>query len=132
MEIPSFFVIFVVDMIENKIYTKSDLEKMTTRQLVDFIAYNRSYGSYEWQYGDYKKRRLPESVNIPNREDYILIDSEWDDNVEKTWCWANETELREILKSRPNIPNKTQARRSRQKAAAESRRSSKKVLKYKK
>lgn len=119
-------------MIENKIYTKSDLEKMTTRQLVDFIAYNRSYGSYEWQYNDYKKYTLPESVDIPNREDYILIDSEWDDNVEKTWCWANEKELRDILKTRPNIPNKIQARQARQKAAAESRRSSKKVLKYKK
>ena len=118
--------------IDNIIYSKSDLEAMDTERLVNFVSYNRSYGYYEWQYGDYKKYRLPESVNIPNRDDYILVGKDWDDNIEKAHMWANETELREILKSRPNIPNKSQRREARQKRAAESRKSVKRNLKYKK
>lgn len=117
-------------MIENKIYTKEMLEKMPTEQLVGFISYNRCFGGF-WCGMDYLNYELPDDIDIPNRDDYILVGKDWNDNIEKARMWANETELREILKSRPNIPNKSQRRKTRQDAAAESRKSTKKNLKYK-
>ena len=118
-------------MIENKIYTKEMLEKMSTEQLVGFISYHRHSGGF-WYGMDYVNFTLPENYDIPAREDYILVHRDWcGENTETTRFWANEKELREILKTRPNIPNKEQKRKARQDAAAGSRKSTKKNLKYK-
>lgn len=118
--------ITVIDQynIKNHIYFKEDLEKLSTKQLIDFIRHNDIYGSGFW------------NIHVDNLsehfcEELIEVHIDWiNDNCINAYYWANEKELREILKTRPNIPNKQQRKKVIKDIIAKNKKNTKRNLKY--
>ena len=115
--------------IKNFAYEREDLEKLTTEQLISFIAHIRNwhirYFDADYRYdGDYESR-WEEYI-----KDYVLVREIWPDNYPTEYYWADEEVLREILKTRPNIPNKIQRKNSLKQKISENRKAVKRKLKY--
>lgn len=117
--------------IKNFVYEREDLEKLTTEQLISFIANIRNwhirYFDADYRYeGDYESR-WEEYI-----KDYVLVRETWLDNYPTEYYWTDEAVLREILKTRPNIPNKIQRKNSLKQKISENRKAVKRKLKYRK
>jgi len=116
------------DNIKNFIYEKEDLEKLTTEQLVGFIRHiNDWHAMYfrDWHLpGDYEER-YKEYI-----DKYVCVHEYWPDNYPTAYYWADEKVLREILKTRPNIPNKIQRKRMILDKIHKNRKNTKRNLKY--
>lgn len=115
--------------IKNFVYEREDLEKLTTEQLISFIAHIRNwhirYFDADYRYeGDYESR-WEEYI-----KDYVLVREIWPDNYPIEYYWTDEKVLREILKTRPNIPNKIQRKNSLKRKISENRKAVKRKLKY--
>ena len=112
------------NMVENFLYTKEELESFSTEKLVGFIHFARFS-----RHDDY--------YIAPDFADYyhkgiIQVEADWiGDNTLNHYNWAVEEELREILKTRPNIPNKQQKKKMLKDTISENRKNVKKNLKYK-
>jgi len=114
--------------IKNFIYEQADLEKLTTRQLISFIrhigTWHRMYFG-DWTYDDCYEHRYKEYI-----DKYVCVREIWPDNYPTAYYWADEDVLRDILKTRPNIPNKIQNIQKRKAMIAANRRKVKHNLKY--
>ena len=116
--------------IKNFVYEKEDLEKLSTRELIGFISHIRNwhlkYFDADYRYdGDYESR-WEEYI-----KDYVVVKETWPDNYPTEYYWADEKMLREILKTRPNIPNKIQRKKMLRNIISENKKNTKKNLKYK-
>ena len=117
--------------VKNFVYEEDDLKKLSTHELIGFICHIRNwhirYFNADYRYeGDYESR-WEEYI-----KDYVLVKEIWPDNYPTEYYWANEKVLRNILKTRPNIPNKLQKKQAIKKSIAENKRKVKRNLKYKK
>jgi hypothetical protein len=115
--------------VKNFVYEREDLEKLTTKQLISFIAHIRNwhirYFDADYRYdGDYESR-WEEYI-----KDYVLVREIWPDNYPREYYWADEEVLREILKTRPNIPNKIQRKRMIINKIHQNKKNTKRNLKY--
>ena len=114
--------------IKNFVYEREDLEKLTTEQLISFIAHIRNWHAMyfrDWHVsGDYEER-YKEYI-----DKYVCVREIWPDNYPTEYYWADEEVLREILKTRPNIPNKIQRKNSLKQKISENRKAVKRKLKY--
>lgn len=109
--------------IKNYLYTKEELESFSTEKLVSFMHHNQLY-----RHDDYMMS--PDFVHY-YKKGIIEVEADWSgDNDLKAWYWAVEEELREILKTRPNIPNKIQRKNTLKKTIAENKKKTKRNLKY--
>lgn len=117
--------------IKNFAYEKEDFEQMSTQQLVAFIAHIRNwYRRYfhDWYYEDevpYEKK-YKEFI-----DKYVCVREIWSDNYPTEYYWADENVLREILKTRPNVPNKPQRKQAIKDCIHKNKRNTKRNLKYK-
>jgi len=117
--------------IKNFVYEKEDLEKLSTRELIGFISHIRNwhhmYFDADYRYeGDYESR-WEEYI-----KDYVVVKETWPDNYPTEYYWTDEKVLRDILKTRPNIPNKIQLKNKRKQIISENKKSVKRNLKYNK
>ena len=117
--------------IKNFVYEEDDLKKLSTRELIGFICHIRNwyikYFDIDYRYeGDYESR-WEEYI-----KDYVLVREIWPDNYPTEYYWADENILREILKTRPNIPNKIQRKKLVKQKISENRKAVKRKLKYNK
>lgn len=114
--------------IKNFVYEREDLEKLTTEQLISFIrhigTWHRTYFR-DYHYDDDYEARFKEYI-----DKYVLVREIWPDNYPTEYYWADEEVLREILKTRPNIPNKIQRKNSLKRKISENRKAVKRKLKY--
>ena len=109
--------------IKNYLYTKEELESFSTEKLISFIHHNRFY-----RHDDYMMS--PDWDEMYDKG-IIEVEADWGgDNDLKGYYWADEEVLREILKTRPNIPNKVQKKQALKKVIAENKKSTKRNLKY--
>lgn len=109
--------------ITNYIYSIEELESFSTEKLVGFIHHNQIYRHDS--YGE-----SPIALDNWKNGEYIEVDADWNDNCIKAYYWANEQELRNILKTRPNIPNKIQRKNRLKDIISKNRKHVKKNLKY--
>jgi len=116
--------------IKNFAYERDDLEKLTTEQLISFIrhigTWHRTYFR-DYHYDDDYEARFKEYI-----DKYVLVREIWPDNYPIEYYWADEEVLREILKTRPNIPNKIQRKNMIKKKISENKRHTKRHLLYSK
>ena len=119
----------VKDNIKNFVYEEDDLKKLSTLELIGFIAHIRNwyirYFDSDYRYEEDYESRWEEYI-----KDYVLVKETWPDNYPTEYYWADEKILREILKTRPNIPNKIQRRNKRKQIISENKKSVKRNLKY--
>ena len=109
--------------IKNYLYTKEELESFSTEKLVSFMHHNQLY-----RHDDYMMS--PDFVEMYDKG-IIEVEADWSgDNTLRAYYWANEEELREILKTRPNIPNKQQKKKALKETIAENKKKTKRNLKY--
>ena len=116
--------------IENFLYEEDDLKKLSTHELISFICHirnwHRIYFNADYRYdGDYESR-WEEYI-----KDYVLVKEIWPDNYPTEDYWVDEKVLRNILNTRPNIPNKEQKKQAIKKSIAENKRKVRRKLKYK-
>lgn len=116
--------------IKNFILEKDDLEKLSTKELINFIAHIRywhlKYFDADFRYeGDYESR-WEEYI-----KDYVVVKETWPDNYPTEYYWTDENILREILKNRPNVPNKIQRKNILKQIVSENKKRTKRNLKYK-
>ncbi len=116
--------------IENFLYEEDDLKKLSTHELISFICHirnwHRIYFNADYRYdGDYESR-WEEYI-----KDYVLVKEIWPDNYPTEYYWVDEKVLRNILNTRPNIPNKEQKKQAIKKSIAENKRKVRRKLKYK-
>ena len=110
----------------NYVYSKEELENFSTEKLVNFIHHNQKYRHDS--YG-----QSPLSLIGWGEDKYIEVHQDWvGDNTLNGYYWANEDELRTILKTRPNIPNKQQRKQMLKDKISENKKNVKKNLIYKK
>lgn len=117
--------------IKNFVYEKDDLKKLSTEQLVSFIAHIRNWYFRNFD-SDYRYEGDYESKWEKYIKDYVVVREIWPDNYPTEYYWADEKILREILKTRPNIPNKIQRKKARKLIIAKNRKHIKRNLKYNK
>ena len=98
----------------DKILEKCDLEKMQTKRLIHLVHCSTN--------SHYNK------VTIKGVEGYF-INYSWD-NDNLIAYWYNEKELRDILKTRPHIPNKKERKVIIANLIAQNKRKTKRILKY--
>ena len=118
-----FEVKYEIPGVKNYLYTKEELESFSTERLVSFIHHNHLY----------RRDVHMMSPNFYNNlhRGIIEVEADWSgDNTLNAYYWANEEELREILKTRPNIPNKQQKKRMLKMVIAENKVKTKRNLKY--
>jgi len=114
--------------IKNFAYEREDLERLTTEQLISFIAHIRTWHTMyfrDYHYDDDYEARFKEYI-----DKYVLVREIWPDNYPIEYYWADEKVLREILKTRPNIPNKIQRKQAIKRSIAENKKKTKRNLKY--
>ena len=115
--------------IKNFAYEREDLEKLTTEQLISFIRHIRTWHTMyfrDWHRDDDYEARFKEYI-----DKYVLVREIWPDNYPIEYYWADEEVLREILKTRPNIPNKIQRKRIIINKIHQNKKNTKRNLKYK-
>lgn len=116
------------DNIKNFVYEREDLEKMSTEQLVGFIrhigTWYRMYFS-DWHMPDDYEERYKEYI-----DKYVCVYEYWPDNYPIAYYWADEEVLREILKNRPNIPNKIQRKKMILNKIHQNKKNTKRILKF--
>lgn len=115
--------------IKNFVYDEDDLKKLSTRELIGFICHIRNwhlkYFDADYRYdGDYESK-WEEYI-----KDYVVVKETWPDNYPTEYYWTDEKVLRDILKTRPNIPNKIQRKNKRKQLISENKKSVKHNLKY--
>lgn len=124
-------VLGIKDKIQNYAYEKEDLEKLTTEQLIGFIRHiNDWYRRYfrDWYYED----EVPYEEKYKEFIDkYVCVREHWPDNYPTEYYWANEDELRAVLKTRPNIPNKIQRKKMIKDKIHENKKNTKRKLTFK-
>lgn len=81
----------------------------------------------DYHYDDDYEARFKEYI-----DNYVLVREIWPDNYPTEYYWADENILREILKTRPNIPNKIQRKNIIKKKISENKRHTKRHLLYSK
>lgn len=116
--------------IKNFVYEYEDLEKLATRELVGFIAHIRNWHRMyfsDWHMPDDYEERYKEYI-----DKYVCVKETWPDNYPTEYYWADEKMLREILNTRPNIPNKIQRKNIIKKKINENKRHTKRHLLYSK
>lgn len=114
----------IKDNIKQFIYEEDDLKKLSTYELINFIRHIK-YFDADYRYeGDYESR-WKEYI-----KDYVLVYEIWPDNSPLEYYWTDEKVLREILKTRPNIPNKIQRKNALKQKISENRKAVKRKLKY--
>ena len=119
----------VKDDIISYVYEKEDLENMTTEQLVSFIRHITIWHSMyfrDWHYEDDYESRYKEYI-----DKYVCVHETWPENYPTEYYWSNEDDLRAILKTRPNIPNKIQKKKALKEIISENKKKTKRNLKYK-
>lgn len=114
---------YPLEGIKNYLYTKEELESFSTERLVNFMHHNQFYRNDDYmmspEFADYYQKGI------------IEVEADWGgDNDLKAYYWAIEEELREILKTRPNIPNKQQKKKALKDTIAENKKKVKRNLKY--
>ncbi|MBQ3415865.1 MAG: hypothetical protein IJH39_11155 [Clostridia bacterium] len=118
--------------IKNFVYEEDDLKKLSTRELIGFICHIRNWHfrnfNADYRYdGDYESR-WEEYI-----KDYVVVKETWPDNYHPTeYYWTDEKVLRDILKTRPNIPNKIQRKNALKKIIAQNKKKVKRNIKYNK
>jgi len=116
--------------IKNFAYEREDLEKLTTEQLISFIRHIRTWHTMyfrDWHRDDDYEARFKEYI-----DKYVCVREIWPDNYPIEYYWADEEILREILKTRPNIPNKAQRKKMIIDRIHQNKKNTKRILKYKK
>ena len=109
---------------KNYLYTREELEDLSTEKLVLLMRHHCTYRHDEHMMTPDYYHNLHRGI--------IEVDAKWTgDNTLQAYYWAIEDELREILKTRPNVPNKEQRRKKRIRIISENRRKTKRNLKYK-
>jgi len=109
--------------IKNYLYTKEELESFSTEKLVSFMRHNQFYHHDNYMMS-------PDFAEMYDKG-IIEVEADWGgDNHLIAYHWANEQELREILKTRPNIPNKQQKKKALKETIAENKKKTKRNLKY--
>lgn len=116
--------------IKNFVYEKDDLEKLSTKQLIAFIVHIRDW-HLKYFNADYRYEGDYESTWAEYIKDYVVVNEFWPDNYPTEYYWVDEKVLRDILKTRPNIPNKIQRKNRLKDIISENRKHTKKILKYK-
>jgi len=110
---------------KNYLYTKKELESFSTMKLVLFMRHHCAYRHDVHMMSPDYYDNLHKGI--------IEVDAEWTgDNTLIAYYWAVEEELREILKTRENIPNKMQKKKILKRIIAQNKRKTKRNLKYKK
>lgn len=120
----------IKDKIKQFVYEKDDLEKLSTEQLVNFIRQIRNW-HLKYFNADYRYEGDYESTWAEYIKDYVVVKETWPDNYPTEYYWVDEKVLRDILKTRPNIPNKIQRKNRLKDIISENRKHTKKILKYK-
>ena len=116
--------------IKNFVYEKEDLEKFSTERLVGFIAHIRTW--YRMYFSDIRYEDDYESRFKEYIDKYVCVYEFWPDNYHPTeYYWADENMLREILKTRPNIPNKIQVKNHIKRLIHQNKKNTKRNLIYK-
>jgi len=116
--------------IKNFAYEREDLEKLTTEQLISFIRHIHTWHTMyfrDWHRDDDYEARFKEYI-----DKYVCVREIWPDNYPIEYYWADEEILREILKTRPNIPNKVQRKKMIIDRIHQNKKNTKRILKYKK
>ena len=117
--------------IKNFVYEKDDLEKLSTRELIGFICHIRNWHFRNFN-ADYRYEGDYESTWADYIKDYVVVKETWPDNYPTEYYWADEKVLRDILKTRPNIPNKIQRKNALKKIISQNKKTVKRNLKYNK
>lgn len=118
-----FEVKYEIPGVKNYLYTKEELESFSTEKLVSFIHHNHLYRRDVHMMSPSFYNNLHKGI--------IEVEADWGgDNTLKAYHWAVEEELREILKTRPNIPNKQQKKKALKETIAENKVKTKRNLKY--
>jgi len=123
---------------------REDLESLKTQQLIDMLRYERI-----WYGGDYDfcdqvydngyntlQYRLTEYGQFTREEvqkykDYVEVKSYQEISATLEFTFADRNQLKEILNSRPHIPNKMERKKLTQMEIQKSKGKTKRNLKYK-
>ena len=115
---------YQIEGVKNYLYTKEELESFSTEKLVLLMRHHT----------EYRHDAHPMSPNFYDNlhKGIIEVGADWGgENTIKAYYWAIEEELREILKTRPNIPNKQQKNKMLKNIISQNRKKVKRNLKYK-
>lgn len=113
-----------IEGVKNYLYTREELESLSTERLVLFMRHHCEYRHDEHMMSPDYYHNLHKGI--------IEVDADWgSENTLKAYYWAIEEELREILKTRPNIPNKEQRKKKRIYTISQNKKKTKRNLKYK-
>lgn len=113
-----------IEGIKNYLYTREELESLSTEELVQFMRHNTKYRHDTHMMSPDFCDNLDKGI--------IEVGADWGgENTLKAYYWAIEEELREILKTRPNIPNKQQKKKMLKDIISQNRKKTKRNLKYK-
>ena len=123
---------------------REDLESLKTQQLIDMLRYERIYygGDYDFcdqvydngyntlqyrmtEYGQFTREEVKQYRNYVEVRHYQEISSLLE------FTYADRNQLKEILNSRPHIPNKIERRNLTQMEIKKSKGKTKRNLKYK-
>ena len=123
---------------------REDLESLKTQQLIDMLRYERIYygGDYDFcdqvydngyntlqyrmtEYGQFTREEVQQYRNYVEVRHYQEISSLLE------FTYADRNQLKEILNSRPHIPNKIERRNLTQMEIKKSKGKTKRNLKYK-
>ena len=115
--------------IKNFVYEKEDLEKLSTEQLIGFIVHIRNW--YRWYFSEIRYEDDYESRYAEYIDKYVCVYEFWPDNYPTEYYWADEKVLRDILKTRPNIPNKIQRKKHIKELIHQNKKNTKRNLIYK-
>lgn len=123
---------------------KEDLEPLKTQQLIDMLRYERVHygGDYDFcdqvydngynvlqyrltEYGQFTREEVQRYSN------YVEVKSYQEISAMLEFTYADWNQLKEILKSRPHIPNKKERKELTKMAIKKSKDKTKRNLKYK-
>lgn len=122
---------------------REDLESLKTKQLIDMLRYERIYYGGDWdtceliydnglnmvqyrlmEYGHYSRE------DVQKYKDYVEVKFYRDASVLE-FTYADRNLIKEILKSRPHIPNKEERKEQTREEIKKSKGKVKRNLKYK-
>ena len=115
---------YQIEGIKNYLYTREELEKLSTEKLVILMRHHCEYR--------HDTHMMSPEYYDNIHKGIIEVGADWgSENTLKAYYWAIETELREILKTRPNIPNKNQRKNIIKKLISQNKKKTKRKLIYK-
>ena len=114
---------YQISGIKNYFYTKEDLESFSTERLVRFIHHNQMYRHDTYGMSPHFCEMHDKGI--------IEVEADWGgDNDLRAYYWADKKELKDVLKTRPNIPNKVQKKQMIKDNIAQNKKKTKRNLKY--